>query len=75
MLWLPAIDERKVVWLGRGSTVEEAREKYDVDEARYITSKHDLGRGVVECEAVLEGYVRGYLSRDSGRLIYIAKLC
>ncbi|KAK0849564.1 hypothetical protein LTS02_013534 [Friedmanniomyces endolithicus] len=70
VLWLPAIDERKVVWLGRGSTVEEAREKYDVDEARYITSKHDLGRGVVECEAGLEGYVRGYLSRDSGRRLY-----
>ncbi|KAK1053515.1 hypothetical protein LTS16_001273 [Friedmanniomyces endolithicus] len=68
VLWLPAIDEKKVVWLGRGSTVEEAREKYDVDEARYITSKHGLARGVVECEAVLEGYVGQYLSGDEGRV-------
>ncbi|KAK5135630.1 hypothetical protein LTR08_004931 [Meristemomyces frigidus] len=35
-LWLPAIDEKRVVWTGRGSTVEEAVERYDVDEARYI---------------------------------------
>ncbi|KAK4545277.1 hypothetical protein LTR36_003457 [Oleoguttula mirabilis] len=35
-LWLPAIDERRVVWTGRGSTVDEALDKYDVDEARYI---------------------------------------
>lgn len=37
-LWLPAIDPRKVVWLGRGSTTEEALEKYDVDHARYSPS-------------------------------------
>lgn len=35
-LWVPAIDESRVVWTGRGSTVDEALEKYDIDEARYI---------------------------------------
>ena len=69
-LWLPEINERKVVWLGRGSTVEEARERYDVDEARYITSKHDLGRGWTECEAVLEGYARQYVAGASEGEVY-----
>lgn len=35
-LLLPAIDESRVVWTGRGSTVEEAMEKYDIDEAQYL---------------------------------------
>lgn len=35
-LWLPPIDKARVVWYGRGSTVEEALDRYDVDEARYI---------------------------------------
>ncbi|KAK4915087.1 hypothetical protein LTR49_016715 [Elasticomyces elasticus] len=38
VLWLPEIDKRKVVWSGRGSTVEEALEKYDIDDAKYISS-------------------------------------
>lgn len=37
-IWLPAINPRTVVWVGRGSTTEEALEKYDVDEARYTPS-------------------------------------
>ncbi|GAB7353960.1 hypothetical protein MBLNU459_g4558t1 [Dothideomycetes sp. NU459] len=37
-LWLPPIDPRRAVWVGRGSTTEEAVEKYDVDEARYSSS-------------------------------------
>ncbi|KAK3117859.1 hypothetical protein LTR53_000409 [Teratosphaeriaceae sp. CCFEE 6253] len=35
-LWVPAIDKRRVVWSGRGSTVEEALARYDIDEAYYI---------------------------------------
>ncbi|EME85914.1 uncharacterized protein MYCFIDRAFT_214057 [Pseudocercospora fijiensis CIRAD86] len=35
-LWLPPIDKARVVWYGRGSTTEEALEKYDIDEAHYI---------------------------------------
>jgi Xaa-Pro dipeptidase len=35
-LWLPSINEDRVVWYGRGSTVEEAMEKYDIDDARYL---------------------------------------
>ncbi|KAH9819901.1 peptidase M24 [Teratosphaeria destructans] len=35
-LWLPSIDESQVVWTGRGSTIEEALEKYDIDEAEYL---------------------------------------
>lgn len=38
ILWLPPIDPKKVVWVGRGSTKEEAVEKYDVNEARYSSS-------------------------------------
>ncbi|KAF2764305.1 Creatinase/aminopeptidase [Teratosphaeria nubilosa] len=35
-LWLPPIDESQVVWAGRGSTIEEKLEKYDIDEAEYL---------------------------------------
>ncbi|KAL1302741.1 hypothetical protein AAFC00_003093 [Neodothiora populina] len=34
-LWLPPIDPKVVVWVGRGSTTSEALEKYDIDNARY----------------------------------------
>nr|POE85231.1 putative xaa-pro aminopeptidase [Quercus suber] len=37
-LWLPSIDKSRVVWNGRGSTVDEAMEKYDIDEAKYVFS-------------------------------------
>lgn len=37
-LWLPPIDPKSVVWIGRGSTTEEALEKYDIDSARYSPS-------------------------------------
>lgn len=37
-LWLPPIDKDRVLWYGRGSTVEEALEKYDVDDARYLSA-------------------------------------
>ncbi|KAK5128927.1 hypothetical protein LTR85_000260 [Meristemomyces frigidus] len=57
-LWLPAIDESRVVWTGRGSTVDEALERYDVDRARYIKAdgkvgwRHCLGRrSLVDADA------------------------
>lgn len=52
-LWLPAIDQSRVVWTGRGSTVEEAIDRYDVDEARYLTKESSpLVRWLDEGEAV-----------------------
>ncbi|KAI7261550.1 putative Xaa-Pro aminopeptidase [Hortaea werneckii] len=52
-LWLPAIDQSRVVWTGRGSTVEEALEKYDIDEARYLTkSSSPLARCLDHDEVV-----------------------
>ena len=38
-LWLPPINKARVVWTGRGSTVEEALQKYDIDAAHYIQYK------------------------------------
>ena len=38
-LWLPPINFERAYYDGRGSTVEEAMEKYDVDEARFLQSK------------------------------------
>jgi len=38
-LWLPPINKARVVWTGRGSTVEEALQKYDIDAAQYIHYK------------------------------------
>jgi len=37
-LWLPPINPSRVVWVGRGSTCEEAMEKYDIDQACYTTT-------------------------------------
>ncbi|RMY75143.1 hypothetical protein D0863_02789 [Hortaea werneckii] len=52
-LWLPPIDQSRVVWTGRGSTVEEALDKYDIDEARYLTkSSSPLGRCLDHDEVV-----------------------
>lgn len=31
-LFIPRIDERRVIWNGRGSTLAEALVKYDIDE-------------------------------------------
>lgn len=50
ILWLPPIDVRRIVWTGRGSTVEEALEQYDVDEAYYIQyseSENQLQTGLL----------------------------
>lgn len=38
-LWLPPINEDRVLWYGRGSTTEEAMERYDIDDARYLKEK------------------------------------
>lgn len=36
-LWLPPVGNlREVFYMGRGSTVEEAMDKYDIDEAKYL---------------------------------------
>lgn len=35
VLWLPPIDPRQVVWVGRGSNIKEALAKYDIDNAVY----------------------------------------
>lgn len=45
-LWLPPVDYRRFYYDGRGSTVEEALEKYDVDRAFYLDQR-------------LQGYVEG----------------
>lgn len=47
-LWLPEIVKARVVWNGRGSTVDEAMEKYDVDEAKYINSAASLPSDTVD---------------------------
>ncbi|KAK4989857.1 hypothetical protein LTR50_002904 [Elasticomyces elasticus] len=45
ILWLPPIDPVRVVWVGRGSTVEEACDKYDIDESHY---SRDLSKYIEE---------------------------
>lgn len=56
-LWLASIDPRKVVWTGRGSTVDEALDKYDVDEARYSPS--------------LERYLEGWVHKNAGNVFVL----
>ncbi|KAI4731498.1 putative Xaa-Pro aminopeptidase [Aureobasidium sp. EXF-10728] len=52
ILWLAPINPRKVVWTGRGSTVQEALDKYDIDEARFAPS--------------LERYLKKWAARHAG---------
>lgn len=48
-LWLPPINEDRVLWYGRGSTTEEAMERYDIDDARYLKEKSfERGRPIFE---------------------------
>ena len=51
-LWLPPINPRQVVWVGRGSTTEEAKDKYDIKTAAYST--------------VLDSYLELWSRRDLG---------
>ncbi|KAI5209524.1 putative Xaa-Pro aminopeptidase [Aureobasidium subglaciale] len=54
ILWLAPIDPRKVVWTGRGSTVQEALAKYDIDQARFAPS--------------LEHYLKKWASNNTGHI-------
>nr|OQO07740.1 hypothetical protein B0A51_18210 [Rachicladosporium sp. CCFEE 5018] len=38
-LWLPTIDYSRVFYDGRTSTIEEALDKYDIDQAKYLKNK------------------------------------
>ncbi|KAK6438539.1 hypothetical protein LTR95_005253 [Oleoguttula sp. CCFEE 5521] len=38
-LWLPTIDYTRVFYDGRTSTVEEALDKYDIDQAKYLKKR------------------------------------
>jgi len=43
-LWLPPVGNlREVFYMGRGSTVEEAMNKYDIDEAKYLPKSKPSG--------------------------------
>ncbi|KAI5367510.1 Putative peptidase M24, aminopeptidase P, creatinase/Aminopeptidase P/Spt16 [Septoria linicola] len=57
-LWLPPINKERVVWYGRGSTIDEAMEKYDIDAAHYIKARRD-GRPSVENLSDLWNQQRG----------------
>ncbi|KAJ4310089.1 hypothetical protein N0V94_008621 [Neodidymelliopsis sp. IMI 364377] len=41
-LFIPRIDPKRVIWNGRGSTLAEAIEKYDVDEVYYVDELGDV---------------------------------
>ena len=43
-LWLPPINLERAFYDGRGSTIEEAMDKYDIDEAKYRQSKDKTER-------------------------------
>ncbi|MCJ1467690.1 hypothetical protein MMC07_006315 [Pseudocyphellaria aurata] len=40
-LYIPPISPQTVIWVGRGSTMDEAKDKYDVDAVRLTTSLND----------------------------------
>ncbi|GAB7361877.1 hypothetical protein MBLNU230_g1916t1 [Neophaeotheca triangularis] len=37
-LWLPEINWDRLIWTGRGSTIKEAMNKYDIDQAKYYSA-------------------------------------
>ncbi|KAF3043566.1 hypothetical protein E8E11_008104 [Didymella keratinophila] len=41
-LFIPRIDPRRVIWNGRGSTLAEAVERYDIDEVYYVDELGDV---------------------------------
>jgi len=53
-LFIPAIDFRKAVWGGAGSTRAEAEKKYDVDSVKYVTK--------------LKGEVRDWWNKSEAKL-------
>ncbi|KAK4902259.1 hypothetical protein LTR27_001162 [Elasticomyces elasticus] len=73
VLWLPEIDKRKVVWSGRGSTVKEALEKYDIDDAKYISSSDGpIERGMGR-RTTLEEDIQQTISLGVRDWLYIAR--
>ncbi|KAJ4337262.1 hypothetical protein N0V87_004762 [Didymella glomerata] len=41
-LFIPRIDPRRVIWNGRGSTLAEAVERYDIDDVYYVDELGDV---------------------------------
>ena len=41
-LFIPRIDPKRVIWNGRGSTLAEAIERYDIDEIYYVDELGDV---------------------------------
>ncbi|UPX16723.1 Xaa-Pro dipeptidase [Ascochyta rabiei] len=41
-LFIPRIDPKRVIWNGRGSTLAEAVERYDIDEVYYVDELGDV---------------------------------
>ncbi|KAK5116466.1 hypothetical protein LTR62_008015 [Meristemomyces frigidus] len=62
-LWLPAIDKSRVIWTGRGSTVEEALAKYDIDEGRYLPA-HTSTLPLQEGTDVILSSLKGELEQN-----------
>lgn len=48
-LFIPRIDENRVIWYGRGSTPTEALDKYDVDEVHYVDELPDFIHNWSKC--------------------------
>lgn len=70
-LWLPEINQARVVWNGRGSTVEEAMDKYDIDEAQYT---HSAGVKDLDVSNFTTSY-HGQIQRASNEYIYRSHVC
>lgn len=56
ILWLPPVDLKQFYYDGRGSTTEEAMERYDIDQAIYISSPKTM----IGATENLSCYVKAY---------------
>lgn len=62
-LWLPRANPSRIFYDGRGSTPEEAMEKYDIDDAKYIRSGSHRDASVSALVRIIraDGYTAGKL--------------
>ncbi|KAF2843700.1 hypothetical protein M501DRAFT_924957 [Patellaria atrata CBS 101060] len=60
-LWIPEITPRQVIWFGRGSTIAEAFEKYDVDDVGYSSE--------------VDQFLGDWLKESTGKIYTLHQYC
>lgn len=70
-LFIPRIDPKRVIWNGRGSTLAEAVERYDIDEVYYVD---ELGDAIKDWSDYYGGHGSDIYVLHNGQLPRIPEL-